>query len=597
MSKIVRLIFELFAFFMFPCFHASAKVVPLDRATTMAETFWNQHKYSKRGANASVLFAWDNRALKVEKRSSPGQEALFYVFEGSGGGFVIVSADDAVMPILGYSFSEKLPPLDNIPDPMQGWIAGIEEQIQYVRDHHVENASSTEKWAKTPAGDVVISMETALWDQREPYNIQCPLDGDELSVTGCTAVAAAIIMRYYKWPASGIGTTEGYNTDTKGIWVEPRDLNHSYNWEKMPMSYDKFSQEEAQAVSTLMADLGCAFKADYTKDGTAATIDIKAMFEHFGFDPSMHYVFKENFSNDYWLQMIKDELLLHRPVAYAGFGDMGGHQFVLDGFTSDNYFHVNWGWSGHGNGYYTLSSLSPDLSPDTYSFSFNQGQEAILNMIPKASSEVIDWIKFCPPGLVISETDIKQNVSFLIDKMHFFMNYSVLDFSGVFRGALTDKNGTIKEWITQELEYTLESGHGIGWSNVSATITVPIDFGDRIRFFYKSNTSDEWHLVKTNNEIGCSWEVLVADEYSIAESTSFSYDSKNNIITLTTKDGVQANLLSSDNEDVTDILSHEGNTIIIDTKKLTNNVYVLRLQKGSEVKLLELALKSIYESL
>ena len=36
------------------------------------------------------------------------------------------------------------------------------------------------------------------------------------------------------------------------------------------------------------------------------------------------------------------------------------HIYILDGYTDNDYYHFNWGWSGQGNGWFTLDNMVPD---------------------------------------------------------------------------------------------------------------------------------------------------------------------------------------------------------------------------------------------
>lgn len=567
-------------------YNVFAKVVTIDQATAVAETFWSQQ--DTRSSNGSILFSWDDSDISIATRSTSTHDRLFYVFESyNSQGFVIISAEDNVMPILGYSFTDTAPNPSNIPQPMHDWLQVVAEQINYIRNNDVINVSHQQMWERFSAGNIVLELETAKWNQSKPYNDQCPYDGDRRSLVGCVPTAVAIVMRYHKWPQYGIGMTESYYTETKGIYVESRDLNHAYNWNQMPLIYtsNSYSDAEANAVSMLMADIGASFQADYTNDETPCILNTKALYEYFDYNPAMFDAERKNYSDNIWLQMLKDEINGLRPILYSGFNDNSGHQFIIDGYTDDNYFHINWGWGGVANGYYTLSSLVPDDRGG-----YNNDQWACINLKPNTSSEVENWITFQSPGIVMSETNFEQNIRFYFDELY-FCNRTAIDFSGIFRGAITDRDGNIKSWITNDLEYTLPSWYMVGFKNVSATITQPICIGDRIRFFYKLEYSDTWNLIKSMNQIDCLWEILVADEYDISETTSFTYDRNNGVIRLIVKDGVSAQLYSSTNKDVTDMLIIDGNFILINTKNLSSDTYVMKLQKGSDEKIIEFAIK------
>ena len=49
-----------------------------------------------------------------------------------------------------------------------------------------------------------------------------------------------------------------------------------------------------------------------------------------------------------------DEVAAGRPVLYTGNTESGGHAFVCDGYDESGLFHINWGWGGSGDGYFSL---------------------------------------------------------------------------------------------------------------------------------------------------------------------------------------------------------------------------------------------------
>ncbi|MGM9713192.1 MAG: C10 family peptidase, partial [Prevotella sp.] len=51
----------------------------------------------------------------------------------------------------------------------------------------------------------------------------------------------------------------------------------------------------------------------------------------------------------------------------------GGHAFIVDGYAERKY-HINWGWNGYCDGYFTLDKLNPNMENG-----FNYGQEMVIN--------------------------------------------------------------------------------------------------------------------------------------------------------------------------------------------------------------------------
>jgi len=103
-----------------------------------------------------------------------------------------------------------------------------------------------------------------------------------------------------------------------------------------------------------------------------------ALISYFHYSQSAHLEFKEDYSEEEWENIIKEELLADRPLIYAGFGS-GGHAFNCDGYQGSDYFHFNWGWGGYADGYYYLSALTPATS------NYSEDQYAVIEIIPEDS--------------------------------------------------------------------------------------------------------------------------------------------------------------------------------------------------------------------
>lgn len=570
-----------------------AKVVPVKKAQEVADMIWS--KSQTRSSSNALHYAWDNRSIAGSAQTRTQSDPCFYLFAGENNrGFVIVAAEDQVMPILAYSYEDEAPQSDNLPESLVDWMQTVCSEIEFVRTHHLENEKASRTWASTRAGQAVVELHTAQWDQGSPYNDQCPTDGSQRCLAGCVPVATAIVMKYHNWPQKGSGSTEAYRTKTNQIAVGSRDLNHEYDWDKMLMTYkdNGYTNEQAKAVSTLIADIGALFQVDYGLEATSGHVKTRLLYEHFGYSASMNSVDRSRYSDETWIALLKEELTASRPILYSGSNSNEGHQFILDGFTDDNYFHVNWGWGGACDGYYTLYNLVPDERGG-----YNQNQWACLNVKPDPSSEPNKWIKFLSPGISCSFATVEPNKRYTIDQLIFF-NDTAVNFSGTICGALTNSKGDIKEWITSQIQLNLQgalaefTGYSMTYKYVPFTIQNSIDIGDRIRFFYKSKGSEQWNLI-TSLEKDCQWEVLVADEVSISECTSFTFEKKSRIITLETKKGVQVSLFTPQKEETTAGLKQEGTIIEIDTKQLPAGEYTIKLQKGNDSKELKFSIQPL----
>ncbi|MCQ2211497.1 MAG: C10 family peptidase [Paludibacteraceae bacterium] len=200
---------------------------------------------------------------------------------------------------------------------------------------------------------VVAPLLKTSWSQWTPYNNLCPKG----CPTGCVITATAQVMNYWQWPKSGFGTATNEGT---GITV---DFSKStYDWEKMKNNYEveAYTLEEADAIAHLMYDLGFALGAKYSPSKTTSNISGRIMYNHFGY--SNDWTTLSNASIDEISKFIKDELDAGRPVLYRGdpsidSDSVNGHALVCDGYTSDGYFHFNYGWGGLHDGWYKLGEL------------------------------------------------------------------------------------------------------------------------------------------------------------------------------------------------------------------------------------------------
>ena len=303
------------------------------------------------------------------------QEA-FYVFNiDSVGGYVIVSGDDRMPDVLGYSYSGTYKS-DEIPANMRAWLEGYAEQYEYLQTHSDARGASL----TTVSGDAVLPMLNCHWDQNDPYNDQCPMFNGERTVTGCVATAMAQIMYYHQWPKQNIKEIPAYTTKTRGISMPAIGISN-IDWDNIIPKYVSNSTEvQRKAVSNLMILCGSAVKMDYTVEWSEAydSDAYNAFVDYFGYDSSISsYVQRSNYSDAAWNQMIYDELKNERPVYYGGRGSTTGHAFVIDGYDKNDYFHVNWGWGGEHDDYFLLSALN----------GYNYDQDAIIGIKGQGSIE------------------------------------------------------------------------------------------------------------------------------------------------------------------------------------------------------------------
>lgn len=353
---------------------------------------------SKKAFSQKLSLSCDYRDISVKSHTffQQGNDTVMLITNFDRG-FIVLSADDAVSPVLAYSLDDNLD-LNDAPPAVQDWLG------QYAREISTLKTLPTHPAWKTLSQDVVATRSTdrsqvrplltALWNQTRYYNQYSPEDDrspalyDNRTPNGCVAVAMAMIMYYYRYPLHGTGSHTNY-TDYGNFYVNFAQQNYYY--EAMEDALDGYNNEVAKLI------FHCATAVDmhYAPDGSgaySATVP-DAMYNYFGYQSSISYVSRSNYSNSLWASLLKNELDNKRPIYYSGHGSEGGHAFVCDGYDENGLFHFNFGWGGSSNGYYVLN-VSEDSSA-VGGFYYWQG--AVINCYPGddnypyyCNSQVID---------------------------------------------------------------------------------------------------------------------------------------------------------------------------------------------------------------
>ena len=355
----------------------------------------------------AVLKSEPNRAAKKVKGIEADDEAYYYIFNTEGNnGFVIVSGDDRTPAVLGYS-DEGSFDVERIPSNMKYWLSCYEEQLEalsQMNDTEAARVLSVSRKAPKATRNSIAPLITTKWDQATPYWNECPQfmisdneeDGYELAYTGCVATAMSQIMYFYKQPEETLAeipsysfsySDGSYNYSTVTMDALPKT---TLDWEHMRETYTGAEDEVyTTAVAHLMFYVGCSVKMQYgTSSSGAYTDDIPAGFKYFGYGSKL--AFRTDYTQEAWDDLVYSELAAGRPMIYNGTaGSGGGHSFICDGFEYGDYFHINWGWGGMGNGYFQLSILNPSASGiggSSSSEGYNMKQNIVYNLIPNTAT-------------------------------------------------------------------------------------------------------------------------------------------------------------------------------------------------------------------
>lgn len=563
-----------------------AESISLDEARKIAENFFRRQL--SRGNSMALRMVYDG---ETPASRSVGNVPALYVFDCiSHPGFVIVSGDDATCPVLGYSYDSDFPE-GQLPENVESWLQGMKSQINALRSQGM--ASLPQKSRAASTGDVVVQLSTPKWNQDDPFNREMPIVGGKRSPTGCTITSMAIAVRYLKWPENRTMDIPAYTTSTNQVSIAARPSGKAYDWDNMLLEYKSGQYSEAQAaeVARLMADIGSMMNADYRANETSANPGyvVEKLTSYMDYDKTMRFVQRYQYNKQDWYDLMKNELDNNRPIIYGGYKNdekgeaTAGHSFILDGYTTADYFGVNWGWGGYCDGYFKLDAMSPSGSGiGGNNDHYNDSQNAVIGLKKNEGGEGSYWITLGEKGFTNKPTNVKTNVPFSVS-MDGIWNMGNATFNGTFLWALTDAEGAIKQEL-YKFYYDLSASQGFSEKSLEPflkfTITKTINVGDRIRVFYQPKGETEWTLVKGGDE--CTWELLVGDKYTIAESTSLEYDRVTRKLKVQVKEGVDVSFISSDGKPLSSRVNKVGNTATINAEGLSKGTYLLKFSKGDE---------------
>lgn len=361
----------------------------------------------------------------VHTQTMDNGAAAAYIYNNADGrGFAILSADDCIVPVIGYSDTGTIDP-SNLPPSLVWWLNECGRRAQWLDERGVSSDNVT---LYAPSSWTAIApLMTTIWNQDAPYNQNCPVVGGNQAPTGCVATSFAQVMNYFKYPDKGRGTIR--YTDN-GV-VRSLNIGKAFEWDKMLDDYPSgnYTQAQADAVAYLMQACGYAVEMNYGSlmSGAQSYKLVNAMVNYFKYSPDAVYRERETYSTSEWTRMVYENLKNCGPVIYDGRSIDGGHSFVCDGYDGNGYFHFNWGWGGVSDGYYLLDTLNPESQGiGGAEGGFNYSQGAVFNMRK-------------PDGNVIP-------------------NYDNLKIMGTAVPSLSGRNITFKA----------ENGHGAaGWGNGS----------------------------------------------------------------------------------------------------------------------------------
>lgn len=407
------------------------------------------------------------KAKSKRVKSVSGEVPAYYVFpNGEGKGFTVVSGDDRLPEVVGYSDKGTYDE-ENLPSNYVGFMKAYEEMVgQLDNGDSRASASIAEAKALRSSGyqqpTVAPLLGSIQWNQMIPYNKMCPMyNSTNRSVTGCVATAMAQVMMYYQYPKTLQTDIPAYVSRTNHLSIPQINKGESYDWDNMLPQYASYeplnyTDAQAAAVAKLMYHCGAACEMDYGSS-SGANVTPAILSTYFGYDSDlMQDLNRDVFTLAEWSQIMDKELSARRPILYSGRSSDGGHEFVCDGTDGNGLYHINWGWGGYQDGYFDVTILNPDKggagsgsAPDGY----NQYCSMIVGIAPdngKVDEPLVDVAPVVMLGSgrsslgFIKSTRSKVTETFRVTTNNLLSNQSAKDFTGYFAYGIQQADGIYK---------------------------------------------------------------------------------------------------------------------------------------------------------
>jgi len=473
---------------------AWGKDVSLEKAKNVAKT---HYAIQKRVALSSIETSLVRQKSYVNTDGS-SHIAYYVLAVNQNQGFVIVSGDDKTIPVLGY-VDHGVFDYNRLPNGLKKLMFNYAKEVKSIaRDFRIRPTSSIQlEWRELENGTAelntnrssVAALMTTEWKQSSGgYNDKCPGG----TPVGCVATATAQIMKYHNHPVQGNGS-HSYNHNDYGT-LSANFGATTYDWANMPSELNSSStQVEKDAISTLMYHIGVGLDMNYSPGSSGAfSREVPALLkDYFSYDNAASFIKRSHFSLASWKSKIKGELDLSRVVYHSGFcaSPQAGHAFVVDGYDTDDKFHLNWGWGGYADGYFEINNLNPGST-----YTFNDSQSAIVKIKPLATNTDIRMFG----NFILSSNVLPFNSPLQVSVD--IANYGNITYNGGVKASLFDLNETFVGNIEILPGVQIQAGDYETVTFTTSGMTIPPG-NYRLGVYVQNSTNNTWMLVAEDGYI------------------------------------------------------------------------------------------------
>lgn len=374
-------------FTLFATTSASAAPVSSLQAQTLAKQFL-----------AAALNYTHAPALTLARTLTDDRgDATVYIFNMGEEGFLLVSGDDLLRPVLGYATGKHYDSrhsndafewlLQSYHCATQNMRAAqrqgvqVQASLRAIAEREALDGSGSNAIFQDDAAKDVSPLLSTSWGQGYYYNDKCPAfsEGENgHSLVGCVALAMAQVIRYHEYPTKGFGSYAYYHSYLGRQYANFDSATYDYSHMPDRLGWSS-EQADIDAISLLCYHCGVSVKMNYQNanniNGSGAfTQDVVNGLRHFGYMDAVYVTRGSGAVGQHTFDsLMRDNLDRGLPVICSGRSAEYGHAFVCDGYRSNTgYYHFNFGWDGYQNAYFTLDNMN--------GFTDNQG--AVFNIVP-----------------------------------------------------------------------------------------------------------------------------------------------------------------------------------------------------------------------
>jgi hypothetical protein len=357
---------------------------------------------------------------------------LAYVADLEPRGFVALSADTDIAPVIAYSFRSPFPSTQDKKNPLFRMVReDMRLRAKSLAEHpelrtsqagglwdldaHRQtslSAAAFQQWPPEGSTSTGGWLETA-WDQDVPYNKFCPLDSVDRkrSYTGCMATALAQVLHYYRRANFVFGPNDVYVTyggmqidaDSK-LYDFPSFAELNGYVAAVNAKYSAGTSLNDVDVAALNFACGVAMHMDYSSEGSGAApaAMLSTIVGRLGFttadmfgglSPESHLVLQENVMNR-----------LPALVTIGPADGFGGHIVICDGYNTEGEYHLNFGWGADSPE--KIADVWYRLPTDFYAHELVV-TETFLNVQPVEPAIAADPVSLSFYGMPGQESDVQ----------------------------------------------------------------------------------------------------------------------------------------------------------------------------------------------